>query len=89
MQILEACLKIGISQVTIYAFSIENFKRSQYEVDLLMDLAKTHLQQLCAHGDLVQKYGVRVRIIGKRSLINPEVRAACERAEAATANNSR
>ena len=36
--------------VTVFAFSIENFKRSKYEVDILMDLAKSHLTQLAAHG---------------------------------------
>jgi undecaprenyl pyrophosphate synthase len=43
-------LRAGIKVVTVYAFSIENFKRSKYEVDILMDLAKSHLNQLAAHG---------------------------------------
>ncbi|KAI9870564.1 MAG: cis-prenyltransferase, partial [Watsoniomyces obsoletus] len=37
-RILEVCYKAGVTHVTIYAFSIENFKRSKYEVDGLMDM---------------------------------------------------
>lgn len=37
---LEWCLDLGISEVTVYAFSIENFKRSKDEVDCLMELAR-------------------------------------------------
>lgn len=39
-QTLEWCLDLGVTEVTVYAFSIENFKRSQGEVDYLMELAK-------------------------------------------------
>ena len=39
MQTLDWCLQLGISTVTVYAFSIENFRRSQEEVDTLMSLA--------------------------------------------------
>jgi ditrans,polycis-polyprenyl diphosphate synthase len=45
-------LRAGIKVVAVYAFSIENFKRSKYEVDILMDLAKSHLNQLAAHGSI-------------------------------------
>ncbi|WAR06858.1 DHDDS-like protein [Mya arenaria] len=37
---LEWCLHLGIKEVTVYAFSIENFKRSRDEVDCLMELAR-------------------------------------------------
>lgn len=39
-QVLEWCLDLGITEVTVYAFSIENFKRSKEEVDCLMELAR-------------------------------------------------
>ena len=47
---LEICLKLGINCVTVYAFSIENFKRPPREVDTLMSLAKNKLDELCSHG---------------------------------------
>lgn len=43
---LQWCLDLGIPEVTVYAFSIENFKRSKEEVDTLMRLAKDKFEQL-------------------------------------------
>jgi undecaprenyl pyrophosphate synthase len=43
-------LKLKIPAVTVYAFSIDNFKRTQEEVDALMGLAKVKLSELAGHG---------------------------------------
>lgn len=43
---LQWCLDLGIKEVTVYAFSIENFKRSREEVDALIDLAREKFQRL-------------------------------------------
>ena len=40
------CLDLGIPEVTVYAFSIENFKRSKEEVDALMDLSREKFKRL-------------------------------------------
>lgn len=45
-QTLHWCLNLGIREVTVYAFSIENFKRSKSEVDGLMDLARQKFSRL-------------------------------------------
>ena len=45
-QTLQWCLDLGITEVTVYAFSIENFKRSKEEVDGLMELAKQKFKRL-------------------------------------------
>lgn len=45
-QTLEWCLNLGIFEVTVYAFSIENFKRSKEEVDCLMELARQKFSRL-------------------------------------------
>ena len=49
-QILELCLRLGVKCVSVYAFSIENFKRSKEEVDALMNLAEGKMEELCRHG---------------------------------------
>jgi ditrans,polycis-polyprenyl diphosphate synthase len=49
-QILEICLKLKVRAVTVYAFSIDNFKRTEEEVDALMGLAKVKLSELARHG---------------------------------------
>jgi len=87
LQILEVCYKSGVRVVTIYAFSIENFKRSRYEVDALMSLAKLKLTQLAQHGDLLSQYGASIRVLGQRELVKPDVLEAIDRAVEVTKNN--
>lgn len=86
-QILEVCYKSGVKVVTIYAFSIENFKRSKYEVDALMEMAKVKLSQLSQHGDLLDRYGACIRVLGQRELVKPDVLKAVDRAVAMTEHN--
>ncbi|KAL8901396.1 MAG: hypothetical protein Q9207_005228 [Kuettlingeria erythrocarpa] len=86
-KVLEICYKSGVKVVTVYAFSIENFKRSKYEVDGLMDMAKVKLAQLLQHGDLLDRYGVRIRVLGQRELIKPDLLADIERATELTSRN--
>lgn len=88
-RILEVCYKSGVKVVTIYAFSIENFKRSKYEVDALMDMAKFKLSQLAQHGDLLDRYGASIRILGQRDLVKPDVIEAMDRAVEMTKGNNK
>ncbi|KAK3096619.1 hypothetical protein FSP39_001745, partial [Pinctada imbricata] len=66
---LEWCLDLGISEVTVYAFSIENFKRSKEEVDCLMELARQKFARLMQEKELIQKYEVCVRVLGNLQLL--------------------
>ncbi|PGH08477.1 di-trans,poly-cis-decaprenylcistransferase [Helicocarpus griseus UAMH5409] len=86
-RILEVCYKAGVKVVTVYAFSIENFKRSKYEVDALMDMARVKLAQLSQHGDLLDRYGASVRVLGRRDLVKPEVLEAIDKAVELTSRN--
>ncbi|EEH40718.2 hypothetical protein PAAG_02694 [Paracoccidioides lutzii Pb01] len=86
-KILEVCYKAGVRVVTVYAFSIENFKRSKYEVDALMDMARVKLAQLSQHGDLLDRYGASVRVLGRRDLLKPEVLEAIDKAVELTSRN--
>ncbi|KAL8710417.1 MAG: hypothetical protein Q9220_005018 [cf. Caloplaca sp. 1 TL-2023] len=86
-QVLEVCYKSGVKVVTVYAFSIENFKRSKYEVDGLMDMAKVKLAQLLQHGDLLDRYGVSIRVLGQRDLIKPDLLADIDQAARMTSRN--
>jgi ditrans,polycis-polyprenyl diphosphate synthase len=47
MQVLEICMQLGVEAVTVYAFSIENFKRSKEEVNYLMQLFREAFSELC------------------------------------------
>lgn len=79
-KILEVCYKLGVKVITIYAFSIENFKRSKYEVDTLMDLFKVKLAQISQHGELLDRYGASIRVLGQRDLVRPDILEACNNA---------
>ncbi|KAL8619064.1 hypothetical protein ACOMHN_020762 [Nucella lapillus] len=70
---LEWCLDLGICEVTVYAFSIENFKRSKEEVDYLMELAQQKFARLMQDKDLIQKHGVCVRVLGSIALLPQDV----------------
>jgi ditrans,polycis-polyprenyl diphosphate synthase len=76
-----------VKVVTVYAFSIENFKRSKYEVDALMEMAKVKLSQLAQHGELLDRYGASIRILGQRDLVKPDVLEAIDKAVELTKRN--
>ena len=46
MSVLEWCLELGVECVSVYAFSIDNFKRVPEEVSAIMDLAEQKLLEL-------------------------------------------
>jgi len=88
-RVLEICLRLKVHCVSVYAFSIENFKRSEEEVNVLMNLAEEKLLELCKHGDLLDEYGVRLNVLGKKSLLPISVQRAAEKAENLTRHNKR
>ncbi|KAK0201811.1 Di-trans-poly-cis-decaprenylcistransferase [Desarmillaria ectypa] len=80
-RVLEICLRLNIKCVSVYAFAIDNFKRSEDEVQALMALAQEKLLELCEHGDLLVEYGVRLNVLGKKELLPEPVQEAVRRAE--------
>ncbi len=67
--ITTAAAEIGIRYLTLYAFSTENWKRPQYEVDALMDLL---VHTLSDELDTLMKNNVRLKAIGDLSGLKPE-----------------
>ena len=88
IQALEWCLDLGITCVSVYAFSIDNFNRSAEEVATLMVLAEEKLSHMLAEQDVLRRHGVQVRVIGDLSLAPPGVRAAADRLMDATRHHS-
>jgi len=82
-------MTLDIKCVTVYAFSIENFKRSPPEVEALMDLAHEKLLELCSQRDLLHQHGIRLNVLGRTQLLPPKVQDAVERAEKSTRSNGR
>ncbi|KAF6036171.1 DHDDS [Bugula neritina] len=86
---LEWCLDIGINEVTVYAFSIENFKRSKEEVDGLMQLLKVKLEDLIADRKKIEENGVCVRALGNISLLPPHIQKLVAEVENLTSGFNR
>ncbi|GKE30158.1 dehydrodolichyl diphosphate synthase 6-like protein [Tanacetum coccineum] len=89
ISMLGYCYGLGVKYLTIYAFSIENFKRSPEEIQSLMDLIEEKIEGMIKDDSIVHQYGVRVYFIGNLKLLSKPVRLAAERLIEATANNSK
>lgn len=79
------CNKIGVKCVTAYAFSTENWNRPQKEVDALMDLLYTYLQQV------EEQFGgtnVIMKVIGDRTPLSDKIKKAIVYAEEYTSKNT-
>lgn len=73
---METCYRLTITEITIYAFSIENFNRPKDEVDTLLGLLRDNIKHLQSFDDsYVHKYKVRVKVIGNKSLIPEDILA--------------
>ncbi len=69
-QVVKGAAELGIRYLTLYGFSSENWKRPLAEVDDLMGLLRRFLQSEIAELD---KAGVRLRVIGERSRLSPDI----------------
>ena len=76
---------IGIRVLTLYSFSTENWRRPMAEVSFLMGLLRRFVENDLAELD---EAGVRVRIIGSRDDLAPDLRSLVERAETMTQGNT-
>ena len=76
---------LGISWLTVYAFSSENWSRPKSEVTDLMGLLKLFIRRDLAE---LHNAGVRVRVIGDRVTLQPDIRNLLEEAESLTAGNT-
>ncbi|CCE83166.1 Piso0_003738 [Millerozyma farinosa CBS 7064] len=88
-KILELLYECGVKYATMYAFSIENFKRPKQEVNWLMSLAKSRIIEMTQHGELCEKYGIRVQIVGDTYMLPEDVRSILDKVEDMTKNNKR
>ncbi|MEM2878832.1 MAG: polyprenyl diphosphate synthase [Candidatus Hadarchaeales archaeon] len=82
-EVLEWCRELGIRHITVYAFSTENFKRSEDEVNLLMELFSRKFRE-AARDERIQRYRIRIRAIGDIETLPESVRSAIREAESAT-----
>ena len=85
-EIVEACPDIGVKYLTIFAFSTENWKRTQIEVAGLMTLFKRYITK---EMQAFVKERVRVRFIGDRMRLDPKLQALMDETQKLTAEKDR
>jgi undecaprenyl diphosphate synthase len=85
-EIVRAAGELGISYLTLFGFSSENWKRSSSEIDDLMGLLRRYLQ-----GEIAELHsaGVRLRVIGERERLPADIVSLIENAERTTRGNVR
>ena len=84
--VIRACAERGISHLTVFAFSSENWRRPQEEVTLLMELFMRALENEVAK---LHENGIRFRVIGDLSGFSERIQTLIRDAQALTRNNTR
>lgn len=85
-KILFHAMDMGINVLSVYAFSVDNFKRDKKEVDYLMKLVVKFLQSKI---DKINKRNIKVLVSGRKENLNKEVIDAIEKIEESTKDNDK
>ena len=83
---VKAASQLGIRYLTLYGFSLENWKRPDKEIADLMGLLRLYLRKEIAE---LHREGVRIRFIGDRSLLEPDIVSLIEMSEQKTRANTK
>jgi undecaprenyl diphosphate synthase len=84
-EVVRQAVDVGLETLTLYAFSSENWKRPAIEIGALMGLFRLYFR---SDMQQIAEIGARVRIIGNRTRVDPDIRAMIEEAENRTAANT-
>lgn len=82
----EAAVRLGVRYLTLFGFSSENWGRPEWEVTDLMGLLRHYLQREVG---FLQEHSIKLRVIGDRTRLAPDIVRSIEGAEKATAHNRR
>ena len=85
-EIVEACPDLGVKYLTIFAFSTENWKRTQSEVSGLMKLFRRYIER---EAKALLQDGVRVRFIGDRQKLDDKLVSLMDNLELYTSGNDK
>jgi len=83
---IEGAIESGVSYLTLYAFSSENWNRPAEEVSDLMGLLRMYLKKEVR---TLSKEGVKLRVIGRREALGKDIESMIESAEEKTKDNDR
>ncbi len=83
--VIETCARLNIPALTLYAFSMENWRRPKAEIDFLMRLLREYLRKELP---VIHRNNIRLLVIGRPDHLPEAVRTDVERAMKQTAGNS-
>jgi len=83
---VEGAEALSVSQLTVFGFSTENWARPEREVSEILGLMKSYFASDLSR---LERNGVKVRIVGRREGLSPDILHIIEEAEARTAKNER
>jgi len=83
---VKGCLEFGIKYLTLYAFSIENWKRPKTEIKVLMNYLSKYLDDKV---DMIMKNQIRFKVIGRIQQLNQEIQDKIERNINITKDNNK
>ncbi len=84
-EVIETCARLKISALTLYAFSLENWRRPKNEIDFLMRLLREYLRKELP---VIHKNNIRLLVIGRRDQLPEAVRKDIEKAMKVTSGNT-
>jgi tritrans,polycis-undecaprenyl-diphosphate synthase [geranylgeranyl-diphosphate specific] len=87
-KLFEWCRDLGIREVTVYTFSVQNFKRPKEEIKHLFTILVDEAKKFLVNPD-IRKYKVRIRAIGRLHLFPKYVRVAIAKVVEATKEHDR
>jgi len=84
-EVIETCARLKIQALTLYAFSLENWRRPKAEIDFLMRLLRDYLRKELP---VIQRNNIRLLVIGRPEQLPSEVQRDVARAMQQTAENT-
>ncbi|MBU0666061.1 MAG: polyprenyl diphosphate synthase [Nanoarchaeota archaeon] len=87
-ELLKWCRDLGVKEITLYSFSMQNLNRPKEEFDYIMNIFKKEFLRIL-NDDEVMKEGLRVNIIGRIHLLPNDVREVLEKVMEKTKNNKK
>jgi undecaprenyl diphosphate synthase len=82
---IETCARLHVEALTLYAFSVENWRRPKAEIEFLMQLLREYLRK---EMPLIQKNNIRMRFLGRPEELPEGVQKDTREAMEATAGNT-
>jgi undecaprenyl diphosphate synthase len=82
---IETCARLNVEALTLYAFSVENWRRPKTEIDFLMQLLREYIRQ---EMPLIQRNNIRMRFLGRADALPAAVQKDTREATLATSKNT-